>query len=43
MGNPIPVQVRSVDPYASYNSDVVNRLTRIISNGNDCILHSNPI
>ena len=38
MGNPIPTQVRSVDPYASYNSDVVNKLTRMISDGNNILL-----
>lgn len=39
----IPGQERSVDPYASYNSDVVNKLTRIISNGNNCLLEVDPI
>jgi len=34
-----PSQTRSVDPYASYHSNVVNRLTRMISRGVDC-LHS---
>jgi len=43
MGNPIPTQTRSVDPYASYNSNVVNALTRMISNGEDVILASFPI
>ena len=43
MGNPIPIQTRSVDPYASYNSNVVNALTRIISNGQNVILSSFPI
>jgi len=43
MGNPIPTQTRSVDPYASYNSNVVNALTRMLSNGNDVILSSFPI
>jgi len=43
MGNPIPAQQRSVDPYSSYNSDVVNKLTRMISDGNDCILYPNTI
>jgi len=39
MGNIYPSQTRSVDPYASYHSNVVNRLTRMISRGQDC-LHS---
>jgi len=39
MGNIYPSQTRSVDPYASYHSNVVNRLTRMISRGTDC-LHS---
>lgn len=43
MGNPIPNQTRSVDPYASYNSNVVNALTRIVSNGQNVILSSFPI
>ncbi len=43
MGNPIPSQTRSIDAYSSYNSDVVNKLTRIISNGQDCILEINPV
>ena len=43
MGNPVPTQTRSVDPYASYNSNVVNALTRIVSNGTNCILPFDPI
>ena len=43
MGNPVPTQSRSVDPYASYNSNIVNALTRIVSNGNDCILNGSKI
>jgi len=43
MGNPIPTQVRSVDPYSSYNSDVVNKLTRIISDGANVLLMPSPI
>jgi len=43
MGNTIPVQERSVDPYASYNSDIVNKLTRIITDGADCLIHPDPI
>lgn len=43
MGNPIPAQERSVDPYASYNSDIVNKLTRVVSDGNDILLYPSPI
>lgn len=43
MGNPIPSQERSVDPYSSYNSDVVNKLTRIISDGENILLTPTPI
>ena len=42
MGN-IPDQTRSVDPYSSYNSDIVNKLTRIISDGNNILLMPSPI
>jgi hypothetical protein len=43
MGNPIPIQERSVDPYSSYNSDVVNKLTRIVSDGKNTLLMPSPI
>ena len=43
MGNPVPSQIRSVDPYSSYNSDVVNKLTRIISDGENILLSPSPI
>jgi len=33
----IPTQVRSVDPFSSYESDNVNRLTRILTAGEDKI------
>ena len=32
-----PTQTRAVDPFASYNSDVVNKLTRMITNGEDLL------
>lgn len=35
MSNAAPSQVRTVDPFASYNSDTVNKLTRMLSFGND--------
>jgi len=43
MGNPVPSQIRSVDPYASYDSNVVNKLTRIISDGENILLSPSPI
>jgi len=32
-----PVQTRAIDPYSSYNSDIVNRLTRLITRGKNCL------
>ena len=32
-----PTQTRAVDPFASYNSDVVNRLTRMVTRGEDLL------
>jgi len=43
MGNPVPEQIRSVDPYASYDSNVVNKLTRIVSDGENILLLPSPI
>jgi len=43
MSNPIPTQVRAIDPYASYNSNIANRLTRVVTNGEDCLIYPNPI
>lgn len=43
MATPVPVQTRTVDPFASYNSNVVNVLTRIVTGGNDTILGINPV
>jgi hypothetical protein len=43
MGNPVPSQIRSVDPYASYDSNVVNHLTRMISDGKNILLSPSPI
>jgi len=43
MGNPVPSQIRSVDPYASYDSNVVNQLTRIVSDGENILLSPSPI
>jgi len=43
MGNPIPAQTRSIDAFSSYDSNVTNRLTRMISDGSDCIVFPNAI
>lgn len=32
-----PSQLRTVDPYASYHSNVVNKLTRLVTRGTNCI------
>lgn len=37
MGNTIPTQSRTIDPYSSYNSNIVNQLTRMVSKGENCI------
>jgi len=34
-----PLQTRTIDPYSEYNSNVVNRLTRLASRGVDCLDH----
>ena len=41
--NIYPVQERTIDPYASYNSDCANRLTRMVSNGSNCIFGPNSL
>jgi len=38
MARVIPTQLRAVDPYASYHSNIVNRLTRAVSNNQNIIL-----
>jgi len=43
MGNPTPSQERIVDPYASYHSNVVNRLTRMITTGLNCLFGTHSI
>jgi len=32
-----PIQTRAIDPYSSYNSNIVNRLTRLITRGENCL------
>ena len=43
MGNIIPDQTRTIDPYSSYNSNIVNQLTRMVSKGENCIFGVNSI
>jgi hypothetical protein len=43
MGNPVPNQLRAVDPYASYDSAEINKITRTVSGGKDVILDSKPV
>lgn len=33
----IPTQIRTIDPYSSYNSNIVNQLTRMVSRNTNCI------
>lgn len=37
MSSNIPTQIRTIDPFSSYNSNVVNQLTRMITKNEDCI------
>lgn len=37
MADIYPTQTRQIDPYSSYNSNVVNALTRMISRGANCL------
>ncbi len=39
MGNPVPTQTRTVDPYSSYDSDNVNKLNRMITKGDNCLVY----
>lgn len=32
-----PTQIRTIDPFEDYNSNVTNRLTRFVSRGNNCL------
>jgi len=43
MASSIPSQERVVDPFASYNSNIVNRLTEILSKGRNCLLSSTDL
>ena len=39
----IPTQERTVDPYSSYFSNVINRLTRTVSNNTNCLFSPHAI
>jgi hypothetical protein len=41
MGNPVPTQIRTVDPYSSFESDNVNKINRMITSGDDCLVYPN--
>ena len=43
MASSIPTQSRAVDPYASYNSNVVNQLTGIVTRGADVLDYYNSL
>ena len=38
-----PTQIRTVDPFASYNSDMVNKLTRMVTQGEDLLFSPRSI
>jgi len=38
-----PSQQRTIDPFSSYNSDIANRLTHIVTDNVDCILYPSLI
>ncbi len=37
MSSSVPIQIRTVDPFASYNSDTVNKLTHMLNSGDDLL------
>jgi hypothetical protein len=39
----IPSQIRTIDPYSSYHSNITNRLTRLVTKGDDVILDENSV
>jgi len=43
MGNPYPVHTCTVGPFDSYHSNVVNRISGLVSNYEDCIFSADPI
>jgi hypothetical protein len=43
MARNIPAQTRAVDPYASYNSNIVNQLTGIVTRGSNALDYENSL
>jgi len=43
MAIPYPDQTRTVDPYSSYSSNIVNRLTRMITGDTNCLFSTHTI
>ncbi|MFW9871474.1 MAG: hypothetical protein ACFFG0_00020 [Candidatus Thorarchaeota archaeon] len=43
MASPIPTQERIVDPFASYNSNVVNKITQLITQDSNGLLTTNSL
>jgi len=43
MASSTPVQSRAVDPYASYNSNIVNQLTGIVNRGSNVLDYDNSL
>lgn len=43
MASSIPSQERAVDPFASYDSNSVNRLSEMLSKGQNCVLSSTDL
>lgn len=39
----IPTQTRTIDPYASYHSNIVSRLTRVLTKGKNCVLDKDSL
>ena len=37
MSSSVPIQIRTIDPFSSYNSDVVNKFTRMLTFNNNVI------
>ena len=43
MASSIPAQTRAVDPFASFNSDTVNQLTKMVTRGDDGLTTQNSL
>jgi len=37
MSSSVPIQIRTIDPFSSYNSDVINKLTRMLTFNNNVL------